>query len=140
MQKLEDQGTQGEIASSDHGEVPPVGTSSVPVSGKELPDSPVSGKPVSGNPVLSEIRRRDRGVPTAGTLSEDDVLVIAKRKLPSDFTAEHGGLLREFCRECRPALYEAVCAYLDVREKPRDLRGWFACVYRQKRDALRKRK
>ena len=67
------------------------------------------------------------------------MLDFARRTLPSEFMAEHGGLVREFYRECRRALYETVCAYREARVKPRVLRGWFARVYRQKRDLLRKR-
>jgi hypothetical protein len=140
VQDVVDKDVAAEIDAPDESEVPPVGTSRTPVSGKDLPESPVSGKPVSGNPVLSGIGKRDCEVPPAGTSSDDELLEFARRTLPSDFIVEHGGLLREFCRESRRALYEAICAYREVRVKPRDLRGWFATVYRQKRDAARENK
>jgi hypothetical protein len=139
VRALVDKEGRGETGQSDHGAVPPVGTLGVPVSGKELPERPVSGKPVSGIPVLSGMRKLVDGVPMGGTASEDEILDFAKRMLPSEFMAEHGGLVREFCRECRPALYEAICAYLAVRVKPHDLRGWLPSVYREKRDTLRRR-
>jgi hypothetical protein len=139
MPGIANQDGEGETGPSDQGEVPPVGTSSTPVSGKEIPESPVSGKPVSGNPVLPGKAKPISEVPPVGPSSADEILEFARERLPSEFMAEHGGLIREFCRECRPAVYETVCAYLAVHVKPHDLRGWFVVVYRRKRNAIRKR-
>ena len=76
VQELVDQDRSGVVEPSRQGEVPPVGTPSVPVSGKELPESPVSGKPVSGNPVLSRKGQTGHGSSSDGTSSDDEVLDV----------------------------------------------------------------